>query len=135
MDCELCKAINETDRTIFETKLSFCIIPKWPLKTGHVMILPKRHVVDWNELNKEEAKDLTDLIDKIKFALLKGFEEDCLILNHAGKLRSQQHLHTHIVPSKKGLRDFFFLTENIPKYKETSVEKMVEMCEQIKKSL
>ncbi|MBC8495195.1 HIT family protein [archaeon] len=135
MDCELCKAINETDRIIFETELSFCIIPKWPLKTGHVMVLPKRHVVDWSELNKEEAKDLIDLIDKMKFTLLKGFEEDCLILNHAGKLRSQQHLHAHIVPSKKAMRDFFLLTENIPKYEDVPEKVMIEMCEHVKKLL
>jgi len=44
MKCNLCKALKEKFRLIKKTKYSFAVICKWPIKLGHVIVLPKRHI-------------------------------------------------------------------------------------------
>ncbi|MGV8163036.1 MAG: HIT family protein [Candidatus Nanoarchaeia archaeon] len=115
MVCEMCNALNEKYRLVKESEFSFCIINREPLKQGHVMVLPKRHVAKLDDLEPNEAKDLLDLCSRLKDKLKEKYNEDPLIMLNTGKHSSQEHIHFHIWPSKGMLRELVSSFEGIPK--------------------
>src|SRR3989338_5725065 len=104
MECTLCKSINEEFRVLCSDKYSVCILNKNPLKEGHVMVLPKRHVIDLTELSEKESKSLLDMTEKILIALKKTYWKDPIVEMNTGKWSSQSHLHLHVLPSEGSLR-------------------------------
>ncbi|MGV8168502.1 MAG: HIT family protein [Candidatus Nanoarchaeia archaeon] len=131
MTCELCEALNEKYRLVKETNLSFCIVNREPMKPGHVMILPKRHVPEIDLLSPEEAADILNLCVRMKEKIKKKYGEDPLILLNTGKHRSQEHLHFHIWPSQGMIRDLVSNYEKVPGRKKASEEEL----EKLKKAL
>ena len=129
--CELCNTIHEKYRLIKETKYSFCIICKDPLKLGHIMVMPKRHVTQttMNELTPDESHDLMCLLNQMQEVVENLWDDSAVIFKNNGKHITQPHLHFHIFPSKWYLRNLVWDFENIPHRKEISQEKYVEMKE------
>ena len=135
MPCQLCKEYESNKTTIYSTKYSFCIVAKWPLKPGHVLVLPKRHVKKLSSLSKNEAKDLLDEVEKMSQVLKRIYKEDCIIHLNRGRLGSQHHIHVHIVTSKEGLRPLISHLEKIPQRKHISLEEMEKIRDYIKNKI
>ena len=132
MDCALCLAVNEDFRLVKESKHSFCSVIKWPLKLGHVIVIPKRHVVNFGGLTKDEAKDVLDLVDFMSDILQKAFGNNTVVHTNIGIHRSEEHLHIHLLPSKGGIRDFISQIEGVPRREDISDEKTQEMRDYIR---
>lgn len=130
-ECELCNAINEKYRLIKRTKNCFCIVTKAPLKEGHIMILPIRHVETFSDLTPEEAKEIFVLMDEIGNIIKSKFGEDIITHINKGKHSTQNHIHIHIVPSKGGLRELVSNLENIPLREDKSEEEMKKIKDKI----
>lgn len=131
MECELCNAKKENHRLIDENNHAFSIIPIEPLKLGHIMILPKKHVVNPSDLSKEELKDFFELSDKLKEVVRKLSNQDPIIIINTGKHKSQEHFHMHILPSKGHLRNLIGTYENIKERVLASKEELEKMKETI----
>lgn len=119
MVCELCDNIEDY-RLIKETKFSKVAICKWPLKPGHVIVIPKRHVTQTTmcDLSDEELRDFMSLVQEIEDLLNDKFEENVITFKNSGKHSTELHLHYHLLPSKGALRDLFSTFESIPKREE-----------------
>ena len=122
MVCELCLANKELFRLVDENVEAFSIVISEPLKDGHLLVLPKRHVIDFNELTPQEAKGLLNLIDKMKIVLKKTYQQDPIILINTGKHKTQSHLHFHILPSRVSTRYLFSDSQKVPKREDKSRE-------------
>ena len=113
MDCIFCSD-KIAGQVVCGDELAFCVANIEPLKDGHVMILPRRHVTRLAELTADEAKAVTQLTDQLVDAVEKlTGEAPCIHINH-GHHKSQPHLHVHVVPSKGSLRDHFVAHEGVP---------------------
>ena len=134
MECRLCNTIHEEHTFIKETKHSFCVIALHPLKTGHVLVMPKRCVtqVEFAHLPAEEVKDLFELIEMMQNSLNQLSDEDVIVFKNSGKHSSQPHLHFHLLPSPSNLREYVSLQEHIPKVPEVAHDTYKEMQAQIK---
>jgi diadenosine tetraphosphate (Ap4A) HIT family hydrolase len=132
MVCELCDNI-EKYRVIKETKFSKVAICKWPLKTGHIIVLPKRHVsqTNMNELNNEELRDFMNLVQKMEDTMNTKFEDPIITFKNSKKHSTEEHLHYHLLPSKGALRDLFSTFENIAKRVDISQEEYEEMRDKL----
>lgn len=119
MVCELCDNI-ENYRLIKETKFSKVAICKWPLKPGHVIVMPKKHVTQTTmcDLSDEELRDFMSLVQEMEDLLNEEFEENVITFKNSGKHSTEIHLHYHLLPSKGALRDLFSTFESIPKREE-----------------
>ena len=135
MKCELCNALNEAYRFICEDDLSFCVIAKCPLKPGHVMILPKRHVVKKEELTEKESRSLFLMISKLEKVIKKAYNEDPIMHINTGLHNSQLHFHIHLLPSKGALRALVSKYENIPERESIPDEESEKIKDYIKKLL
>ncbi len=100
--CVFCTV--EKEKIIYETKHSIIIPNLFPYIYGHLLIIPKKHVIQPEELTKEENQDLLDCIlfaKKILTAELnpRGFNIGINLGDAGGSI---DHLHWHIVPRFKG---------------------------------
>jgi|SRR3989344_256801 len=106
--CELCSICkNDSYRVVSENNSCFACVNIEPLLNSHLMIIPKRHVTKLGQLTKEEAKEMFSLLGKISEILKNKFKtKGTLTMINDHELRSQEHIHFHIIASNHNLRDF-----------------------------
>jgi diadenosine tetraphosphate (Ap4A) HIT family hydrolase len=89
-----------------ENFLAYTSYDTYPVSNLHCLIIPKRHVQDYFELNDDEIIACNELIKKtkeeilLKDPLVKGFN----IGTNAGKVAGQSvmHCHIHLIPRREG---------------------------------
>ena len=102
--CIFCKIREEELQ--FENQLAYSSIDSYPVSEFHSLIVPKRHVETYFELNNEEIHACNELILKTKEKILKqdpsvkGFN----LGTNAGKTAGQSifHCHIHLIPRREG---------------------------------
>lgn len=104
MKCLFCEIPNE--RIIASNDLAYAIRDGFPVSTFHTLIIPKRHVIDYFGLTKEELLASHDLIHQIKKSIIR---EDPTVVAfnigiNAGEASGQTifHCHTHLIPRRIG---------------------------------
>ena len=102
--CIFCKIRKEELQ--FENQLAYSSKDSYPVSEFHSLIVPKRHVETYFDLNEEEIQACNDLILKTKEKILKldssvkGFN----IGTNAGKVAGQSimHCHIHLIARREG---------------------------------
>lgn len=97
-----------------------------PLFHGHVLVVPREHVVTLPELPPEKVAPLFARVQMLAAAVPVAMkaEGSFIALNNVVS-QSVPHLHVHVVPRKKGdgLKGFFW-----PRTKYASSEQMNEVA-------
>lgn len=105
--CRLCKSHSETRHYILKRSLhSFAVLNLYPYNNGHILILPKRHVAELEDLSAAEKLDWLGLCEEMVSALRKvmspkGFNLG-MNFGTAGGAGIPGHLHMHVVPRWPG---------------------------------
>ena len=113
--CVFCTAANESveeenSLKVFSGKNCYVNLNLYPYNSGHVMVIPNRHLSNILDLTKEENEEIMDLIQ----LTVKAFNESMKpqgfnIGANVGKAAGagiDQHLHFHIVPRWNGDTNF-----------------------------
>jgi histidine triad (HIT) family protein len=82
-----------------------------PVFKGHVLVVPRTHVVTLPELDESAVAPLFLLVRRIARAVETGLETDGTFVGINNRIsQSVPHLHVHVVPRHKGdgLRGFFW---------------------------
>lgn len=133
-ECALCRALTlEAERVVYRDDLAFVLLNFEPLKPGHLMVLPVRHVQDMGELNPEEAQAFLRLADRCQEAVRKMQHEETIFFVNGWEHRSQAHLHGHILPSKHNLRGLFVAAEGVAPRSRADVEALNQAAEEMRK--
>jgi len=104
MDCPFCQIIKEkSERILLETKCSFVVLSDPKLMSGHLLVIPKKHVEKFSNLSSEELKDLIDLTIRMQEFVLKEIAPGCDVCEHYRPFIPDNkfkvsHLHVHIRP-------------------------------------
>jgi diadenosine tetraphosphate (Ap4A) HIT family hydrolase len=106
-----------------------------PLKDGHFMVLPKRHVTQLQDLKAKESQAILKLLGRLEKIIPEIYSEDPIIFMNLGSYSTQPHLHFHILPSKGGLRDLFASYEKIPYRKQGTREELKKIADKVKRRL
>jgi diadenosine tetraphosphate (Ap4A) HIT family hydrolase len=105
-----CKFCNINERSVvIESELSFAFYDQYPVNEGHVLIVPKKHVVDYFELSSAEKKDIWELVDAVKDILEKKYCPDGFNIGiNIGESAGQTifHCHIHLIPRYKDDMEF-----------------------------
>tara|TARA_B100001029_G_scaffold178077_1_gene183995 strand:- start:970 stop:1371 length:402 start_codon:yes stop_codon:yes gene_type:complete len=102
--CLFCSVSNKEIE--IENELSFATYDSYPVSKFHVLIIPKRHVLNYFDLNNNEILACNDLILKIKNKIeikdssVKSFNLGSNIGKYAGQ--SINHCHIHLIPRRQG---------------------------------
>ena len=95
-----------TNNFELENELAYASYDTYPVSKYHALIVPKRHVENYFELNNEEVLACDSLLKKLKMKLeikddtIEGFN----VGSNSGKTAGQSinHCHIHLIPRRSG---------------------------------
>jgi ATP adenylyltransferase len=95
---------------LFRGKRVFVIMNKYPYSNGHLMVTPRRHVMDLPDLEPDEAHETMDMVSRCVTILRECFSPDGinvgLNIGKAAGAGIKEHLHFHLVPRWNGDSSF-----------------------------
>ena len=86
---------------IFEDEHHFAILDKYPIDTGHSLVITKKPYEKITDMPKNEVSELFSLVPQIANAILKATDAVAFsIAQNNGKEAKQivPHVHVHIIP-------------------------------------
>ncbi len=97
---------------IYEDDLSLVILDIHPYTKGHCLVLSKRHVQWWHDLDEDETASLFRCARVVANRMMKKLEPDFVFLYARG--RRIPHTHLFLIPTYGGdvLDRFFNALEN-----------------------
>jgi ATP adenylyltransferase len=132
--CFFCKKLNEKKNKknliLYQGEYVFVVMNKYPYTNGHLMVVPKRHCLNLEQLDNNELKELFDLLKACIRALKASLRPHGFNIGmNIGKVggAGEDHLHLHIVPRWAGDTNFMPVigkTKIISEYLEKTYEKL-----------
>ncbi len=108
-ECLFCTLSISGDRVIFDHPDCYAIRDGFPVTEGHTLIIPKRHVESYFDLNKDEVLAVNEMIQHVHWHSREGGEGDGLIEGfnigvNVGEVAGQtvMHCHVHLIPRRQG---------------------------------
>lgn len=137
-DCLFCKVLNKTadnpEHILYESKSFFVIPGTGAFFDGYLMIIPKRHVMSFANLNPEELEEffivynnISAILEDIYHKPIFGFECGSGKTGAGKHKTSIVHCHFHMAPTdmpvleevqKSGLNPQLILKEELPLFSE-----------------
>jgi ATP adenylyltransferase len=116
-ECIFCKMLGEDrDREnfiVYRGQTAFVVMNLYPYNSGHLMIVPKRHVGQFGDLQEGELRELNGLLQTAIQALERTMHPHGFNLGmNLGRVAGagiQDHLHYHLVPRWNGDTNFMFI--------------------------
>jgi ATP adenylyltransferase len=111
-DCIFCN-LSEPGReelVLVRGRVSFVILNLYPYNTGHLMVVPNRHVPTLASMRAEEQAELMTLTRHAEIALTEAYAPHGINMGiNLGKPAGAgvlDHLHMHVVPRWNGDTNF-----------------------------
>ena len=113
--CIFCEVVDKeiTDNNnllVTKSFLTITMLNLYPYNNGHLMIIPKRHVSNLDDLSKEESLAIMEEIKYAQQALTKVYQPHGFNvganLGRASGAGIEDHIHFHIVPRWNGDTNF-----------------------------
>lgn len=126
-------AAREDSLVVTRSPRSFVLLNLFPYNSGHVMVVPFRHVARLTDLDDAELLDLTRLLDRTVHVLERVLRPEGynigLNLGRAAGAGVEDHLHVHVVPRWVGDTNFMPVlaeTKVLPEHLRTTRTRLAE---------
>jgi diadenosine tetraphosphate (Ap4A) HIT family hydrolase len=110
---------------VFRGDLSFAVLNAYPYASGHLLVLPLRHVAEMAELTDDEAAEVWTTTRRAVDALNVAYRPDGMNLGanlgRAAGAGIPRHLHLHVVPRWSGDTNFMTSVGGVRVMPETLV--------------
>ncbi len=110
--CEAAKndVTDPENLLIHKGELTFSLLNLYPYNNGHLMIIPFRHIGDFDDLSKQEGSEIIRELQLARRALIdisqpQGFNIGANLGRVSGA-GIDEHIHFHIVPRWSGDTNF-----------------------------
>ena len=105
--CAFCEIASDElhERIIAQTSLVFVVRDGFPVSKGHTLIIPKRHIGSFFELDEAERSQILCLLNETRTVLAEELSiQDFNIGINDGPLAGQTvaHCHVHLIPRTQG---------------------------------
>ncbi len=109
--CTIPALTDEDGLVVARGELAYAVLNLYPYNSGHLMLVPFRHVASYDELTGPEAAEVASLTQHALRALrhatgAQGFNVG-MNLGVVGGAGIAAHLHQHVVPRWGGDGNFF----------------------------
>lgn len=118
--CVFCDALHEPDSTslvLHRGQTAFVILNLYPYNSGHLMIVPARHIATLGAATADERCELMDLTRLAEQALTEVYRPQGLNvgmnLGRAAGAGIVDHLHIHVVPRWSGDTNFMSVVGSV----------------------
>lgn len=116
--CVFCQAQTRGDDRsaliVHRARHTFVILNRYPYNSGHVMVVPNRHLARLSESTGEELHELMDLAARCERALDRTYRAQGINLGiNLGRSAGAgiaDHYHLHVVPRWSGDTNFMTVT-------------------------
>jgi ATP adenylyltransferase len=113
-ECFICRGANGTDDranlVIYGSELSIVVLNRFPYNNGHLLVCPKAHKGQLDDLTNDELLDLQLLLRQMTGTIRRRMNADGfnigLNLGRVAGAGVPGHLHWHIVPRWQGDTNF-----------------------------
>lgn len=107
MTCVFCEIIagKIAVEKVYEDSTSLAFVPKDPVVTGHILVIPKTHVENLFDISQQELAKLGDVTKEMAITLKDAYGAQGVNLLHASGRTAQQsvlHFHYHLIPRYEG---------------------------------
>ena len=99
--CKFCDIVNKTSDAIIinETENTLAFMNKDPINNGHVLIIPKVHYTDIDEIPDDILHEIIDTAKQLCTALKRMYSSGgYTIMQNGGNFCEDGHFHMHIFP-------------------------------------
>jgi len=103
MECIFCDILSgkRDGHVIYEDKNHISILDKYPIDTGHSLVIPRDHHERITEMKSESVGELFSIVPKIANAIADATGADAFSLAQNNGRAAKQiipHVHIHIIP-------------------------------------
>lgn len=102
--CVFCQVVRgEIDVVkVYEDDLLVCFMDIEPINEGHILIVPKRHVLDGDALTDDEAWGIMDMSRRLIRVLRERYKpHGYSMMQNGGVFNDIGHYHMHVFPRYK----------------------------------
>src|SRR3989338_1736042 len=101
--CPFCTTERKKQKMLKDGKYMYVIFSNPSIMPGHLLVIPKRHVMRLIELTKEERDELLDLLIEFEEKILQKLSAGCDIRQNykpyvENSRTSVKHFHFHLQP-------------------------------------
>lgn len=121
-DCIFCKIINNEipSYKIYEDDKVFAFLDVNPMSYGHTLIVPKNHILDYEEIDLETLNHINKVGKELYIKLKEKLSPNSIqLVQNNGKLQEVKHYHLHLIPyydeEKEGKENIEEVYKNIMK--------------------
>lgn len=108
--CVLCRVVEDGSNVVWRGKSCAAVLNAYPYTSGHLMVMPTRHVAELEEVEGEEAADLWATVADAVRALKGAYGPDGINmganLGRAAGAGVLGHFHVHVLPRWSGDTNF-----------------------------
>ena len=129
--CVFCGAGAADPLVVARGVSAFVILNLYPYNSGHLMVVPARHVASLAELSADELAELMALVQRAEIVLTEVYRPQGinvgLNLGRAAGAGIADHLHIHLVPRWTGDTNFMSVvgaTRVLPEEVPASAERL-----------
>ncbi len=134
MNCIFCEIVQgkKVGHFIYEDENHVAFLDKYPIDTGHSLVMPREHFEKITDMTAEKVGELFSKIPKIANAVIEATKADAFsVAQNNGRAAKQTvpHVHIHIIPRYES-RETIWTKREIPKENELKI-----LAERIRKSI
>ena len=100
-NCVFCKIINKelSSYTIYEDDKVLVFLSIDPISNGHTLVIPKKHVLNFKEIDLETLNHLMKISKNIYNLLEEKLSPDSIkLVQNNGSIQEVKHFHLHLIP-------------------------------------
>ena len=103
MNCIFCDILSgsRNSHIVYEDDLHMSILDKYPIDTGHCLVIPKEHHEKITDMQSAAVGELFSIVPKIAKGILLATGADAFSLGQNNGRAAKQiipHVHIHIIP-------------------------------------
>lgn len=103
LGCRIANGIEPNVKVVYENEFITCVLDIAPFNEGHILILPKKHYWDLEEIDSETSYAIMDGSKKLSVVLKTLFKPDGIsICQNGGSFNDLTHYHMHLIPRYEG---------------------------------
>jgi histidine triad (HIT) family protein len=134
MTCIFCEIVQgkKDGYFIYEDENYVAFLDKYPIDTGHSLVMPREHFEKITDMTAEKVGELFSKIPKIVNAVIEATKADAFSMAQNNGRAAKQivpHVHIHIIPRYES-RETIWTKREIPKENELKI-----LAERIRKSI
>ncbi|WP_051286844.1 HIT family protein [Paenibacillus taiwanensis] len=103
LGCRIANHIEPNVQVVYENEFVTCVLDCAPFNEGHILILPKVHYDDLDQISRQTLAAIMDASVLMSSKLKLVFNPDGItICQNGGVFNDLSHYHMHVIPRHKG---------------------------------